>query len=309
MLRTAALLLAACLAGAAETELVLADGTRMRGTILEERDASVVMNVLSVVRGQIRRTTISIANDRIASRLDLRPVAEELPERERALDGTPAAWFQLAQWLLDRGEVDAAVARVRSGLELDPGAQRGRRLMEQAGMILVDGRWVREQDHLAATGQVRYGREVMTATAAASRRQLDAAIRERDLAKTNVDRLTPLASGNAALVAATEAELAKVTQQREAAQKRLDRAVARAEATGRPAAQQPGVIQAQREVAQADAAVTTATANVTKAKEAQAAVETHKRQLAAAKAALAKAEREVAALSGSATAAPAAPAK
>ncbi len=185
----AALLLVPSLALAAEVELVLVDGQRLRGEFKGEDDSGIALVIMSLAKGEVRRTTAHIPANRIAKRIDLRPALEEYQERRQALDGSPEAHFRLAQWCAERMLVDRAAAEAQEGLLLDASSAWGARVMEQIGWVRVDGRWTSGAAHAAATGMVRWGDGFVSATEAEGRRRLGAAERERDQAKAQVAEL------------------------------------------------------------------------------------------------------------------------
>jgi DNA repair exonuclease SbcCD ATPase subunit len=308
-----ALFLVPAMAMAAEVELVLVDGQRLRGELKSEDESGVSLVILSLAKGEIRRTPAQIPANRIAKRIDLRPAAEEYQERRKALDGSPEGHFRLAQWCAERLLLDQAATEAQEGLMLDAGSAWGARIMEQIGWIRVDGRWISGAAHAAATGTVRWGDGFVSATEAEGRRRLAAAERERELAKAQVAELEAAAKVDPGAEERAAKAVEAAQKARENAAKALDKAEDALRETTSDTRQRTARVErrqaAANQVAEADAALARARREVPAArnraagaKEAATRLEVARQRLAKAEAAAIEARRLVPA-STSATAA------
>jgi hypothetical protein len=117
--------------------VVLTDGKRLEGKVLEETDEHVVIETTfqgtrTVPRAKVRSVDTSTP-----------PLREQLAARAREADGDPASLWELHGWARRQGFKEELGEIARRVVELDPGHARARRAL---GHERVGGQWVSPEE-------------------------------------------------------------------------------------------------------------------------------------------------------------------
>lgn len=176
----AKLLLLAALAPlpAAADVVILADGQRIEGVVAEEGDQVVV---------QLGFGSVSFPRSEVVDvRRESTPL-HELEQRRARLDPNDAAGrLALARWAEQNGLADAARDLYREVLSLRPEDPTAH---ERLGHRKHEGRWMTDEEYLAATGHVLYGGRWISRAEA---EQLEREARERRDRQEEQERIEKL---------------------------------------------------------------------------------------------------------------------
>ena len=159
-------------------DIFLKGGGRVSGRILSRTETSIEVDVGAGLVTLPMTSVVSIEEKR--SSLD------EYHERAAALDaGDVNGWLQLAKWASSQGLGTQAFRAYEQVLTVDPGNAAAN---QGLGRVLLDGRWVTEDESYLARGFVRFEGEWMTPSEqAAILRERDAAI-QADQARLDAER-------------------------------------------------------------------------------------------------------------------------
>jgi hypothetical protein len=171
-------------------EVLLKGGGKISGRILSRTDTAVQVDVGAGI------ITVPMAS--VLSIEQKRSVLDEYEERAARLkDNDVQGWLQLARWALSQG----LGTQARRGYERVLGVEPQNVEANQAlGRVLVDGRWVPEQEVHRARGMVQFEGAWMTPT------ERDAILEERDTRFNDLLRLDAERRARDAELRAAEAE-------------------------------------------------------------------------------------------------------
>jgi hypothetical protein len=149
---------------ASADDVLLKGGGRISGRILSRTDTSVQVDV------GVGIITVSMAN--VASIEERRSILDDYQERASAVrpDDVPG-WLQLARWSQSEGLRTQARRIYERVLTLDPQNVEANQAL---GNVLVEGRWVSEQESYRARGYVQFEGAWITPA------ERDAIVDERD---------------------------------------------------------------------------------------------------------------------------------
>jgi hypothetical protein len=238
-MRSCLLLLIAALttATAADVELALTNGRTVRGEVVTESDASIVLRSRFPARGGVKQVESSYAKPDILKRKDLPGVTQQYEERAKNTPDTVPEQCTLAQWAYENCLREQAKTHAVRVLSLDPENAWARRILDNCGFMEVEGAWVDEAEHLKANGLVRVDGEIMVAGLADARKAYQRARAAYLAAKRKVEETRAIATEKPRSAAAAEAKAKESTAGIEAAKKAIEEAEAQlATAREEPAA-------------------------------------------------------------------------
>ena len=157
-------------------EIRLPDGETHVGTLIAETDLTLTIHETFQSRSGYAGADLTYERSSLASELDL---TRELAERSRLAPPTAEAQVALATWCADHGLADASAEHAQLALAAAPRDETARALLAKAGYIQADGRWMKEDDYLAAHGLARYRDHIYTQ---ADRARITAIVADREAA-------------------------------------------------------------------------------------------------------------------------------
>jgi colicin import membrane protein len=185
----------AALAGAADVELVLADGRTVRGEFIAEADGRITVRARFPARGQVKRIDTSYPVADVLRRKDLPSPEQQYAERAERTPETIPELCSLAQWCYENGMREQARTQALRVLALDATNAWARRILDNAGYLELEGRWVDEEAYLKEQGLVRLDGELVKAEIAEARRDARRAIAARSAARSKVESLRAGSNG------------------------------------------------------------------------------------------------------------------
>ena len=185
-------------------EVYLKGGAKFTGRIVEQTDTMVTVDIGDGVVGVSMSRVERIVKGR--SSLDQ---YDELAGRLRAEDAQ--GWRNLGRWALQEGLSAQSRQAYQNVLAIDPNDAEARQAL---GFVLIEGRWLTEEESYRARGYVKYDGEWMTpaeaqmaqAGAAADQAREDAEdrAREADVAALQAEALAAKAEEKAQWEASTQ---------------------------------------------------------------------------------------------------------
>lgn len=137
---------------AAGDDVILKGGGKVSGRILSKTDTAVEVDVGAGVV-EVPMTSV-VRIDQKRSSLD------DYYERAQALAADDAAgWLQLGKWASSQGLGTQARTAFENVIAIDPGNVEANQAL---GRVLMDGRWVTEEESYRARGYVQFESEWMT---------------------------------------------------------------------------------------------------------------------------------------------------
>lgn len=218
-------LLAAC-AFAADVELSLTNGRTVRGEVVSETEANIVLRSRYPGRGSVKQVESSYIKSDILRRKDLPGVMQQYEQRSKQTPDTVPEQCTLAQWAYENCLREQARTHALRVLGMDPENAWARRILDNSGYMEVDGKWVDEAEHLKANGLVRVDGEIMVAGLADARTAYKRAKAVYASAKHKYDEAKGVATEKPRSAATAEAKAKESAAAAEAAKKSVEEAEA-----------------------------------------------------------------------------------
>jgi len=270
------ILLTAALVGAADVELALTSGRTVRGELVSEADANLVLRSRFPARGTVKLVESTYAKTDILRRKDLPSIQQQYDERKARTPDTVPEQCTLAQWAYENCLREQAKGHALHVLEVDADNAWAKRILDNCGYLEVSGKWIDEAEYLKANNLVRVDGELVPADLAEARREYIRARTNETNLKRKVAETRETATGKAESAATADAKVKESTAAAEAAQKGADEAE-KALAEARQSPQGKGDDGRKERSERIDAAVKRLTDARTKVSEAKTAAEKAKR--------------------------------
>jgi hypothetical protein len=173
---------------AAADDVILKGGGKVSGRILSKTDTAVEVDVGA---GVIKVPMTSVVRvDQKRSALD------DYYERAQALGaGDAAGWLQLGKWASSQGLGTQARTAFENVIAIDPGNVEANQAL---GRVLMDGRWVSEEESYRARGYVQFEGEWMTPAEQQAILQQRSAEQQAEAARLDAERRAQEAEARAA---------------------------------------------------------------------------------------------------------------
>ncbi len=150
------------LVAAQQVELHLRTGAVVKGDLISEDNDKVVVKSTAIGKsGKAMSMTMPYKRADIAEVITLAD-PETVYQTKSAAAKTADDFLALAQWCREQGMVDQAVEHAKKSLALDATQESAKTLLGDLGWVMVDGKWLKEADALAAQGKVRVQGKIMT---------------------------------------------------------------------------------------------------------------------------------------------------
>jgi hypothetical protein len=257
---------------AATVEVRVTSGDLITGEVVRETDSVLEVKRMVVVRHKPVATSITLQKSTITMRKEVPTLAEQYEKRRAGAGSDLLARCSLARWCLERALTEQALVHTREAEQADRFSPMVAKLYNDQGWIQVDGAWVNEDEHLAATGKVKVGDAVLSKEEAAAAKDqiakagatasIEQKIRDAEWAiKTNEKKITEATERRDK----AKAELAKAEADLKGAQNRKEQLEKRREAR----ADRPNNNRSQDQERQDTAALGEASSDASKASAAQ----------------------------------------
>ncbi len=153
---------AASLASAEQVEVHLRSGAVVTGEVVSDDVDKLVIKSTSVGKsGKAMSITIPYKRSDIAEVVKLADPEEQYRAKTIAAR-TAEEHLALAQWCREQNLTDHAVEHAKRAVELDATQEAAVKMLSDLDLALLDGKWVKESEALAAQGKVRVQGKVMT---------------------------------------------------------------------------------------------------------------------------------------------------
>ena len=150
------------LAAAQQVEVHLRSGAVVTGEVIsDETDKLVIKSTAVGKSGKVMSITIPYKRADIAEVVKLADPEEQYKTRKAAAM-TAAEHLALALWCREQNLGDHAIEHAKKAVELDATQEVAVKMLSDLDLALVDGKWVKESEALAAEGKVRVQGKVMT---------------------------------------------------------------------------------------------------------------------------------------------------
>lgn len=150
------------LAAAQQVEVHLRNGTVVVGEVVSDELDKLVIKSTSVSKsGKAMSITLPYKRADIEKVVKLADPEEQYRTRSVAAM-TAEEHLALALWCREQNLNDQAVVHAKKSVELDPTQEVAVKMLSDMDLALIDGKWVKESEALAAQGKVRYQGKVMT---------------------------------------------------------------------------------------------------------------------------------------------------
>jgi DNA repair exonuclease SbcCD ATPase subunit len=222
---------------AATVEVRTTTGDLITGEVLQETATTLELKRQVLIKHKPVTTSVTLAKSTITMRKEVPSLAAQYEARRAAAEPTLLSQCSLARWCVERAMTEQALVHTRQAEELDRLNPLVTKLYGDLGYLKIDGQWVEESAHLAATGKVRVGDTVLTReeAEAAKERTLKASA-NAGLEQQIRDAEWQIKTGERKLAEATErrdnakSELAKAEADAKGAQNRKEQAEKRQQA-------------------------------------------------------------------------------
>lgn len=176
--------LASPLTAAQQVEVHLRSGAVVTGEIVSDDTDKLVIRSTSISKsGKAMSITLPYKRADIAEVIKLADPEEQYKDKSAAAK-TAEEHLALALWCREQNLADQSVAHAKKAVELDPTQEVAVKMLSDLDLALVDGKWVKESEALAAQGKVRYQGKVMTIAEADALK----AAAEKDAAAANAQK-------------------------------------------------------------------------------------------------------------------------
>jgi predicted nucleic acid-binding Zn-ribbon protein len=150
------------LSAAQSVEVHLRGGQVVVGEMVRDEPDQVMIKLTSLAKnGKTMSMTMPYKRDDIVKIVKLADPAELYPSKS-AQAKSAAEHLALAMWCRENSLNDQAIVHAKKAVELDPAQEVAVKMLSDLDLALIDGKWVKESEALAAQGKVRYQGKVMT---------------------------------------------------------------------------------------------------------------------------------------------------
>ena len=154
--------LTSLLSAAQQVEVHLRSGVVVTGEVVSDEPDKLVIKSTSVSKnGKAMSITLSYKRPDIDKVVKLAD-PEELYRSKSVAAMTAAEHLELALWCRENNLRDHSVTHAKKSVELDATQEVAVKMLSDLDLALIDGKWVKESEALAAQGNVRYQGKVMT---------------------------------------------------------------------------------------------------------------------------------------------------
>jgi hypothetical protein len=234
----------ACAPGArltAEEQLKLASGDIVTGELVKETATAVDLRRKLLVKHMVKVSITSIPKDQITSRSKVPDAPELYKTRSAGVGDSMEEQCALARWCIEHVLVDQAVVHTGKAADAAPDSPLVAKLYTDLGFVKTpDGKWAKEDEYLAQTGQVDLGGKIMSPAEAEARKTLYRANAEDVAAAQQVKDLQFVVDHYAERITDTQKKLDTAKSTQSEAQARAKSAQAQAEAAAKRAANNKG---------------------------------------------------------------------
>ncbi len=225
----------------AEEQLKLASGDIVTGELVKETATAVDLRRKLLVKHMVKVSITSIPKDQITSRSKVPDAPELYKTRSAGVGDSMEEQCALARWCIEHVLVDQAVVHTGKAAEAAPDSPLVAKLYTDLGFVKTpDGKWAKEDEYLAQTGQVDLGGKIMSPAEAEARKTLYRANAEDVSAAQQVKDLQFVVDHYAERITDTQKKLDTAKSTQSEAQARAKSAQAQAEAAARRAANNKG---------------------------------------------------------------------
>jgi len=162
IIAVSATLMALPLAAAQQVEVHLRTGVVVVGEVISDEPDKLVIKSTSVSKsGKAMSITLPYKRADIAKVVKLADPEEQYQAKSVAAM-TATEHLALALWCRENNLNDQSVVHAKKAVELDATQEVAVKMLSDLDLALVDGKWVKESEALAAQGKVRYQGKVMT---------------------------------------------------------------------------------------------------------------------------------------------------
>lgn len=164
LVRTVAISVAltSLLSAAQQVEVHLRSGVVVTGEVVSDEPDKLVIKSTSVSKsGKAMSITLPYKRADIDKVVKLADPEEQYRSKSVAAM-TAAEHLALALWCRENNLTDQSVVHAKKAVELDATQEVAVKMLSDLDLALIDGKWVKESEALAAQGKVRYQGKIMT---------------------------------------------------------------------------------------------------------------------------------------------------